>query len=44
VVTAMKRRTFARDLLGTVMMFLVLIGVCVVIVLLEHFLENFKSH
>jgi hypothetical protein len=40
----MKRRTFARDLLGTVMMFLVLIGVCVVIVLLEHFLENFKSH
>jgi hypothetical protein len=40
----MKRRTFARDLLGTVMMFLVLIGVCVIIVLLEHFLENFKSH
>lgn len=40
----MKRRTFARDLLGTVVMFLVLIGVCVVIVLLEHYLENFKSH
>lgn len=40
----MKRRTFARDLLGTVIMFMVLVGVCVVIVLLEHFLENFKSH
>ncbi|HEY7927480.1 MAG: hypothetical protein ACHQ06_01025 [Candidatus Dormibacteria bacterium] len=40
----MKRRTFARDLLGTVFMFIVLIGVCVIIVLLEHFLENFKSH
>lgn len=40
----MKRRTFARDLLGTVAMFLALIGVCVIIALLEHFLENFKSH
>jgi hypothetical protein len=40
----MKRRTFARNLLGTTVMFLVLIGVCLVIVLLEHYLENFKSH
>lgn len=40
----MKRRTFARDLIGTVVMFMVLVGVCVIIVLLEHFLENFKSH
>jgi hypothetical protein len=40
----MKRRAFARDLLGTLAMFMVLIGVCVIIVLLEHFLENFKSH
>ena len=40
----MKRRTFARDLLGTVIMFVVLVAVCVVIVLLEHYLENFKSH
>ena len=40
----MRRRTLARDLLGTLLMFLVLIGLCVVIVLLEHFLENFKSH
>jgi hypothetical protein len=40
----MRRRTFARDLLGTLLMFLVLIGLCVIIILLEHFLENFKSH
>jgi hypothetical protein len=40
----MRRRTFARDLLGTLVMFGVLIGLCVVIILLEHFLENFKSH
>jgi hypothetical protein len=40
----MKRRTFARDLLGTLIMFMVVVGVCVIIVLLEHFLENFKSH
>ena len=40
----MKRRTFARDLLGTAVMFLVLVGLCVLIVLLEHYLENFKSH
>lgn len=40
----MKRRTFARDLLGTVVMFLVLVGLCVLIILLEHYLENFKSH
>jgi hypothetical protein len=40
----MRRRTFARDLLGTILMFAVLIGLCVIIVLAEHFLENFKSH
>ncbi|MEO8897193.1 MAG: hypothetical protein ABI352_06360 [Candidatus Dormibacter sp.] len=40
----MKRRTFARNLLGTTAMFVVLLLVCVVIVLLEHYLENFKSH
>lgn len=40
----MKRRTFARNLIGTTVMFLVLVAVCVVIVLLEHYLENFKSH
>lgn len=40
----MKRRTFARDLLGTITVFMLLIGLCVIIVLTEHFLENFKSH
>ncbi len=40
----MRRRTLARDLLGTLLMFVVLIGLCVVIILGEHFLENFKSH
>ena len=40
----MKRRTFARNLIGTTVMFLVLIAVCVIIVLLEHYLENFNSH
>jgi hypothetical protein len=40
----MRRRTFMRNLLGTLFMFAVLIVLCVVIVLGEHFLENFKSH
>ncbi|HEY8756692.1 MAG TPA: hypothetical protein VIN65_10140 [Candidatus Dormibacteraeota bacterium] len=40
----MRRRTFARDLLGTILMFVVLIGLCVLIMLSEHYLENFKSH
>jgi hypothetical protein len=40
----MRRRTFARDLLGTILMFVVLIGLCLLIILGEHYLENFKSH
>ncbi|WP_337311916.1 hypothetical protein [Candidatus Aeolococcus gillhamiae] len=40
----MRRRTLARDLLGTMLMFAVLIGLCAIIILGEHFLENFKSH
>ncbi|HWF58188.1 MAG TPA: hypothetical protein VG520_07540 [Candidatus Dormibacteraeota bacterium] len=40
----MRRRTFARDLLGTILMFLVLVALCVIIILGEHYLENFKSH
>jgi hypothetical protein len=40
----MRRRTFARDLMGTMLVFVILIGLCVVIILGEHFLENFKSH
>ncbi len=40
----MRRRTLARDLLGTALMVMVLIGLCMIIVIGEHFLENFKSH
>lgn len=40
----MRRRTLARDVLGTLLVFVILIGLCVIIVLGEHFLENFKSH
>ncbi len=40
----MRRRTLTRDLLGTLLVFAVLIGLCLIIVLGEHFLENFKSH
>jgi hypothetical protein len=40
----MRRRSFARDLLGTILMFLALVGLCVIIILTEHYLENFKSH
>ena len=40
----MRRRTLARDIVGTLIMFGVLIALCVIILLGEHFLENFKSH
>ena len=40
----MRRRTFKRDLLGTLLFFGVLLLLCVVIIFGEHFLENFKSH
>ena len=40
----MRRRTLKRDILGTLLMFGVLLLLCVVIVLGEHALEAFKSH
>jgi hypothetical protein len=40
----MRRRTLARDVLGTMLMLGVVIALCVIIILGEHFLENFKSH
>ena len=40
----MRRRTFMRDLLGTVVVFGILVVLCLVIIFGEHFLENFKSH
>jgi hypothetical protein len=40
----MRRRTFARDLVGTLLMFVALILLVILIMLGEHFLDNFKSH
>jgi hypothetical protein len=40
----MRRRTFARDLLGTLLMFGLLVAITFVFILGEHWLENFKSH
>ena len=40
----MKRKTFARDLLGTLLMFLALIVFVIVIILGENFLDRFKAH
>lgn len=40
----MRRRTFARDLLGTVVVFAILVIITIVIIFGEHWLENFKSH
>ena len=40
----MRRRTFARDFMGTLIMFLVLLSFVILIILGENFLDNFKSH
>jgi hypothetical protein len=40
----MRRRTLARDILGTVLMFVALLVFVAVIILGENFLENFKAH
>ena len=40
----MKRSTLARDLLGTLFVFVILVLVTFVIILGENFLENFKAH
>jgi hypothetical protein len=40
----MRRRTFARDLAGTLLMFLVLLVFVIIIIFGENFLDNFKSH
>jgi hypothetical protein len=39
-----RRRTFARDLVGTIVAFLILLVVIFLIIQGEHFLDNFKSH
>ena len=40
----MRRRTFARDLVGTLIMFAVLLAFVILIILGEHYLDNFKAH
>ncbi|HWW08919.1 MAG TPA: hypothetical protein VNY76_01605 [Candidatus Acidoferrales bacterium] len=40
----MRRRTFARDLVGTLLMFVVLLVFVIIIIFGENFLDNFKSH
>lgn len=40
----MRRRTVTRDLMGTLLVFAVLVGFTFLIILGEHFLENFKAH
>ena len=40
----MRRRTLIRDIVGTAVMFFVLLILVAVIIYCENFLENFKSH
>jgi uncharacterized membrane protein (DUF485 family) len=40
----MRRRTFVRDLVGTTIMFVVLVLFVLLIVFGENFLDNFKAH
>ncbi len=40
----MRRRTLARDVIGTALMFVALLLFVVLIILGEHFLDNFKAH
>lgn len=40
----MRRRTLVRDIVGTTLMFVVLIGLTLIIIYGENLLEHFKSH
>ncbi len=40
----MRRRTFVRDLVGTLLVFAVLVVITFAFILGENLLENFKSH
>jgi len=40
----MTRNTLARNIIGTLVMFAVLVLIVFVMMLGEHFLDNFKSH
>ncbi len=38
------KRSLIRDIIGTTMMFFVLVGFTIVLILGENYLEAFKSH
>ena len=40
----MRRRTFVRDFVGTLIVFLALLIFVIVIILGENYLDRFKSH
>ena len=40
----MRRRTLTRDIVGTALMFLVLLLFVIVIIFGENYLDNFKAH
>ena len=40
----MRRSSFRRDLIGTLLMFVALLILLAVFIAGEHYLENFKSH
>jgi hypothetical protein len=40
----MRRSSTVRDLIGTLVVFVLLLAGTFVLILGEHFLENFKSH
>jgi hypothetical protein len=40
----MRRRTLARDLMGTLMVFAIIVVITFIFILGEHWLDNFKSH
>ena len=40
----MRRRTLARDILGTTLMFIALLAFVMIIIFGENFLDNFKAH
>jgi hypothetical protein len=40
----MRRSSTVRDVIGTLLMFVALLALLSVVILGEHFLENFKSH
>ena len=40
----MRRSSFRRDLIGTLLVFVALVLLMFLFILGEHYLENFKSH